>query len=306
MGTDSNSGLNSGTNPQVATLHQEIQPKLGICLMRLQQYERLMKAMVASMAIEGPPEQLRTNHEQQVAHASTKTLGALVGALTGRYLVPSIPEGMEPSDDEAKQEPLAEGWFKIRHQLALPPERYELIKQGLAELVAMRNALVHHFLERFDLKLEADCRAANAYLDACLQQIDGHYFELKNWARAMEQSRALMASFMRTPQFEDAMFHGIWPDGLVHWASSTIVACLRDAECTCATEGWTLLDSAILFIQVHYPDHVPIRYGCKNWRQVLKKSEQFETRTDMNSHNGRGQTWYRSRAEVTEKQEKSV
>lgn len=301
VGTEINSGPSSDTNSREANLQRDIHRKLGLCLIHLQQYERLMKALVAQMAMEGPPEQLQINHERQVAHASTKTLGALVGELTSRYLVPVIPEGVSEDDSETIQEPPAEVWVKIRHQLALPPERYELIKQGLAELVSMRNALVHHFLEQFNLELEADCRAANAYLDACLQQIDGHYLELKNWARAMEQSRAIMASFMQTPQFESDIFHGIWPDGSVHWASSAIVTCMRDAERTCAVKGWTLLDSAILFIRSNYPEHVPIRYGCKNWRQVLKKSEHFEIRKDMNSLNGRGQTWYRSRAEIVEK-----
>jgi hypothetical protein len=290
----------------LAALQQEVHRKLGHCMIRLQQYEGLMKAMVARMAVEGPPGQLQANHEHQVACASAKTLGALVGTLTGSYLVPAVPEGAGPGEGGTSQEPPAEVWFKIRHQLALPPEVYEQVKRGLAELVAMRNALVHHFLERFDLGLVADCGAADAYLDACLEQIGGHFLELKNWANVMEESRALMASFMQTPQFVDAMFHGIWPDGSVHWASSTIVACLRDAERTCAVDGWTLLDSAILFIRSSHPDHTPIRYGCRYWRQVLKKSEQFEIRTDMNPHNGRGQAWYRSREGIAENQEQAA
>jgi hypothetical protein len=304
--TPADSSGNSRMQTILDPLQQEVHRKLGQCMIRLQQYERLMKAVVAKMAVEGPPGQLRANHEQQIACVSTKTLGALVGALTGSYLVPAVPEGGDLGDGGTNQGHPVEGWVKIRHQLALPTERYDLVKQGLAELVAMRNAMVHRFLERFDLELEADCRAATAYLDACLQQIDVQNFELENWARGMEWSRALMASFIQTPQFEDALFHGIWPDGSIHWASSTIVTCLRDAECTCAVDGWTLLDSAILFVGSNYPDHVPSRYGCKNWRQVLKKSEQFEIRTDINSFNGRGQTWYRSRMEIAERQGKSV
>jgi hypothetical protein len=302
--TPANSSGSSSMTTILDTLQQEVHRKLGQCMIRLQQYERLMKTVVAKMALEGPPGQLRANHEQQIACASTKTLGALVGAFTDSYLVPAVPEGGDPGHGGTNQGLSADGWLQIRHQLALPTERYDRVKQELAELVAMRNALVHHFLERFDLHLENDCGAAQAYLDACLEQIDGHYLELMNWARGMDESRVLIASFIQTPQFEDAICHGIWPNKTVHWPSSTLVACLRDAERTYALNGWTLLDSAILVIRSSHPDHTPSRYGCRNWRQVLKKSKQFEIRIDTNPLNGRGQAWYRSQEESVKNQGK--
>lgn len=283
----------------LATLQREVQRKLGRCMIRLQQYELGMKAMVANMVVEGPPAQLQAIRDQQVACASTKTLGTLVGKLTGSYLAPAVAEGAEHvGDAETGQQPPGEMWFEIRHQIALPPDRYERIKRELAELVAMRNELVHHFLERFDLGQEAGCRAGEAYLDACFEKIDAHYLTLKSWAKAMDESRESMAAFMRTPEFVDFCFHGIFPDGAVQWASSTIVTCLRNAEQACAVNGWTLLDRAIAHIRTTHPDHTPARYGCKSWRQVLKKSEQFEIRTDTNPLTGAGQAWYRSREEA--------
>lgn len=298
--------LSSVMVDSLATLQREVQRKLGRCMMRLQQYELMMKAVVAHMALEGPPAQLQAIHNQQVACASTRTLGTLVGKLTGSYLAPAVPAGLESSTDaDTDQEPPGQAWFKVSHQIALPPERYEQIKRELAELVAMRNELVHHFLERFDLGQEAGCRAGEAYLDACFEKIDAHYLTLKGWAEAMNESRAWMASFIQTPQYRDFIMYGIGPDGTVHWAGSAIVACLRNAEQACAVKGWTLLDRAIAHIRTTHPEYTPTRYGCKSWRQVLKKSEQFELRTDTNPLNGAGQAWYRSREEAAMNHERA-
>jgi primosomal protein N'' len=59
-------------------LQNEVQRKLGRCMIRVQQYERRLKAMVASMAVEGPLEQLQAVHDQQVAGMRNRTLGTLV------------------------------------------------------------------------------------------------------------------------------------------------------------------------------------------------------------------------------------
>jgi len=267
-------------------------------MIHLQQYERLMKALVAHTELEGPLEQLKGNLDRQVVGTSTKTLGMLVGALTDSYLAQATSEGTADLEDtEADQKPSGQSWIKIAHQLVLSPKRYEETKQALSELVAMRNELVHHFLEHFALELEAGCKEANTYLDACYEQINGHYLELQCWTNAMEKSRKIMASLVQTPQFEDAIVHGIWPDGAVHWASSTIVECLRNAERDLAVDGWTQLDSAISSIRTSHPSHTPTKYGCRSWRQLLKKSGQFEIRTDTNPLNGRGHAWYRSHHE---------
>lgn len=49
----------------VPALQHEVQRKLGRCMLRLQQYEALMKAMVVHMTVEGVPAQLQANLDQQ-------------------------------------------------------------------------------------------------------------------------------------------------------------------------------------------------------------------------------------------------
>ena len=54
-------------------LQCEVQRKLGRCMLRLQQYERLLKAMVAGMALEGPMEQLDEMRAKQRLRVTPKT-----------------------------------------------------------------------------------------------------------------------------------------------------------------------------------------------------------------------------------------
>lgn len=281
------------------TLQREIERKLGRCMIRLQQYERSIKAVVANMTVEGPPEQLHAMYEQQVACARTKTLGTLVGMLTGSYLsVVASPGQPAPENTEADANSPNKAWLRMSFGMAMPPERHAQTKLALTELVDMRNDLVHHFLDRFNLGQESGCRAADTHLDACFERIKCHLQDITAWVTGYEQARAMMVSFMQSQQFEDAFMHGIGPDGAVHWPISTIVECLRSAEQGCAVDGWTLLDGAITFVRLSHPDQTPSKYGCKNWRQILKKSNQFDVRTDTNPLNGRGQTWYRSQKET--------
>lgn len=224
-------------NPiEVAQL--EMQQNLGRCMLRLQQYERLLKAMVAGMSLEGHPVDLRAVRSRQETAASKKTLGTLVGIFTDDYLTESQ---LTTEDDTADVSPAEEETdapsFKIRHHIAMSPERLEHTKEALAELVAMRNELVHHLIERFDISTEAGCLAATHYLRDCYTKTDDHLRQLKEWADGQVKAQALAASFVHSTEFESAFVHGIYPDGTIRWERSTIVEYLRGAESACSVVG---------------------------------------------------------------------
>ena len=278
----------------LAPLQHDVQRKLGRCMLVLQQYERLIKSMVAHMETGGAPEQLLTNLEKQVGCASKKTLGTLVGIFTDNILTSAVADaldnaaGIDADDNEASAP-----YFRVKFQMSMTPERHEQTRTALAELVSMRNDLVHHLLERFNLWQEDGLRAADRHLDDCFAKIDGHLRDLTAWAAAMENSRALMASCMETPQFIDQILHGIQPDGTVNWQGCTIVDCLREAETELAQGGWTLLAAAIAHVGRLHPEHTPKRYGCGSWRHVIHSSQQFQIRKTSND-NGGAAVWYRS------------
>ena len=65
----------------------EVQRLLGRCLLRIQQYERLMKAIVAHHDLSGPAAALEAIRAARMQDVATKTLGTLVGQLFGSYVV---------------------------------------------------------------------------------------------------------------------------------------------------------------------------------------------------------------------------
>jgi hypothetical protein len=275
----------------VSTLQREVQRKLGRCLIRLQQYERLMKALAVNFEIAGPSDELMAIRQKRGEVVSRMTLGQLVAELTGTYLQPEPPDTVEPEWDPVDSQRI---WFRIQTRMALQPEDYERVVVGLKELVALRNELVHHFLERFDLWSEAGCHDADAYLDAGMTKVDGHYAELRQWAITMDQARSTMGAFMASPAYADLLFDGIHPDGTVDWPTCGIVRHLRAAEAALAVDDWANLGQVIERMNLMHPEQTLKRYGCTTWRQVLHESKQFKIRREQGSAERPGRTEFQS------------
>lgn len=265
-------------SPLLAELQRAVQHKLGGCIWRLQQYELLLKAMVANTDLAGEPAQLQALRDARVASVHKATLGGLVTLFTGGYLrAEDEPASAQESDGKAPGDRL---WFRFQQRMEMSAERLAAITAELKELVDLRNELVHHLLERFDLGQLDGCVAAVANLDGSRATIDRHYQTLRSWAEHMDKARALAASFMNSDAFKDLLIDGIAPDGQVHWPMSGIVSSLREAEQALPPSGgqahWIELNAAVAWIAKQHPDQTPKRYGCSSWRQVLHESREFE------------------------------
>ncbi|WP_448110526.1 OST-HTH/LOTUS domain-containing protein [Pseudomonas lini] len=274
----------------VPDLQRIVQRKLGRCLLRLQQYERLLKVIVAHGELSGPADRLHTIRGQKIACAQKKTMGTLVGMLTESFLTQS------PQNEESQTEADAgdQIWFSYRLQLEMPAEHYEATKVALKELVDLRNELVHHFIARFDLWTESGCQAADGFLEESYETINRHCLNLQCWAKTMIETRAKVASVMQSQAFEDALIDGIREDGSIYWPGSGICRCFREAETKLAEGGWTRLEAAIRWIGGTYPEQTPKRYGCSNWKHALRESQQFEIRKSQ-ADNEHTAVWYRSK-----------
>ncbi|MFZ2987229.1 OST-HTH/LOTUS domain-containing protein [Ideonella sp.] len=263
---------------RLAELQRAAQMKLGGCLLRLQQYERLLKAMVTNTDLAGEPAQLQALRDARVASVYKTTLGGLVSLFTGGYL--RAEDESSPTTETDDKSPGDRIWFSFQLRMAMSAERYEAIKAELKELVDLRNQLVHHLLERFDLGQLDRCEAAMAFLDASRATIERHYDTLRSWAEHMDHAQAEMAAFMASDTFRDLLIDGIAPDGKVDWPASGLVRSLREAEQALAPSGgrahWIELNAAIAWMVQHHPDQTPRRYGCSSWRQVLHESRGFE------------------------------
>lgn len=257
------------------TQQREIQRMLGRCLLRLQQYEHLIKAIVAHHEIAGPAHSLESIRAERVADTASKTLGTLVGQIIGTYVVSDAADASTDLSAGASDNVIS---FGMRMQLSLSAEDYARTENDLKELVLLRNNLVHHFIDQHNLWSVDGCRSAYDALVAASSRIDQHFEQLRGWAEHMEQARQLAAEFVQSDAFHDFVVNGIAPDGTVDWPAAGIVRTLREAAEELAIDGWTPVAMAGRWIAERHPDQLPAKYGCSSWRQVVHESRLFELR----------------------------
>jgi len=199
------------------------------------------------------------------------------------------------SESDSPPESESRDWFSIEYSIQMSPENFAQAQKEWTELVALRNQLVHHFIERFDVWTETGCVAADSYLEACYASVAGHYKKLGEWAEHMKKAKATMASVMVSPQILDLIVHGVSPNGVMRWETSTIVELLRDAEKACGVAGWTSLDDAKARIGISHPEQTPEKYHCRSWQQVLHDSKMFRIELRKEADDTAKRHWYRSR-----------
>lgn len=270
---------------------REVQRLLGRCLLRLQQYEHLIKAIVAHHDIAGPAHALESIRAERIADAATKTLGTLVGYFVGSYVV---TDDVDTSDEVTGNTPNDVMSFRMRTHMSMSAEDYARTEADLKELVLLRNNLVHHFIDQHDLWSLDGCRGANDALLAAYSRIDEHFEQLRGWAEHMDQARRLTAEFVQSDAFHDLVANGIAPDGTVDWPAAGIVRVLREAAGELAVDGWTPVASAGRWITERHPEQLPTKYGRSSWRQVVHESRLFELR--YRDVDGRRAAWYRPKA----------
>ena len=136
-----------GADP--STMH-EAEHLFGRCLLRFQAFELLLKWVVERHLLSGSITTLEDAQNRRITETQRKTMGALVGDLMGFVLVPVGQEGLSGVPEE-----ISGSSFAYIVQLSFPPEHYIQIEAEHRDLIALRNHLVHHFLDEHDLTSEA-------------------------------------------------------------------------------------------------------------------------------------------------------
>ena len=63
----------------------------------------------------------------------------------------------------------------------------------------MRNELVHHLIERFEISTAAGCHEAIKHLQDCFERIGIHFTTLREFAISFDESRR---SFLESKEFQ--------------------------------------------------------------------------------------------------------
>lgn len=262
-------------NDELNALQREVQRMLGKILLRLQQYERLTKIIVAHHKLSGPAHSLDTIRAERIADTSGKTLGTLVNDLLGSYVINNEIGGPE---EETAISPEKVNSVSFRAGLKVSDGDFARITNELKELVSLRNNLVHHFIDQHDLWSLEGCRGAQDALVAASNNIYQHIEQLKIWVENMQKCQRQVAEFLQSDEGREFIVNGIAPDGTVYWPAAGIVYALRGAAGELAIDGWTCLATASTRILEREPEQSPAKYGCSSWRQVVHESRIFELR----------------------------
>ena len=265
--------MTANSDEALQALQREVQRLLGRCLLRLQQYERLIKAIVTGYEISGPAHALEAVRAARMTATAGKTLGTIVGELLGSYVVTNeVDTPIKASTDTS------DAHISIGSRLQLSDADFARTENDLRELVLLRNNLVHHFIDQHEIGTLDGCRSGRDALIAAYSRIDQHLEELRTWAEDMQEARRALAEVVQSDAFRDHLVNGTYPDGTVFWPGAGIVRALQEAASELAVDGWTTVEEAARWITEWYPEQQPANYGCSSWRHVVHESRSFELR----------------------------
>lgn len=261
----------------------EVEKLYGECLLRLQAFEIRLKATVATHRFSGSLDMPDADQTKRINETRRKTMGALVGDLMGSILVASGQEGAPDADED-----LAGVGFDFTLQIVLRAEDYSRIVAEHRDLVAIRNSLVHHFLEKNNLTSERGRLQARDALTSALERVRRADLKLVGWMKDLERARRAMADELARPEVQDWIAAGRIP-----WSTTKIVHALLDAVTELTQDDWTSVEAAATWIASRHPHERPEKYGCRSWRQVIHESQLFELQ--LRKMDGRRHAWYRPR-----------
>lgn len=275
--------MTTATNEDHKELQQDVQRLLGRCMLRLQQYERLIKALVAHQQVSGPMDAFEAAQAKQVDRTAGKTLGTLVGAFLGSYFV---ADDATPPDPPGNSDETPSDWASLKMSCVMPEAEIAAVETGLKELVSLRNDLVHHFIDQHDIFSPDGCRSAQTALIAAYSRIDGHFHQLADWADRMTETQRMLVTYTQTERFKEALEHVFEDENNVSHSPLDVETALREAFAALAVDGWASVTDAGKWITEIYPEQNPARHGCSSWRQVVHVSASFEIRyRTVNGHN---------------------
>lgn len=277
-------------------IQREVQRLLGRCMVRIQQYEKSLKVLLAHHELAGPAETLQAQQTQRAQKLSNQTLGQLAGLLFETFVVPGgferelLPEDKTPTDRIS---------FAHSFRTTQAPEQWERTKAAIQELVTLRNELAHHFLYRFDLWDEQGCVDVMAYLQEAFQRIDIHCQELRAWLMTLHQGRVALASFVQSDAYLNLLIYGINPDGSFEWSQTGIVQALRNEVQALAGDDGVPLKTLQAQMHARHPTQTPQKYRCSSWQQVLTESCEFDLTYRRDTDTAPKTAWVRLRPPTT-------
>lgn len=265
----------------------EVQRQLGDCLLRLQAYELSLKSLIGTANFRHRSTAPRQLEAAIPAELHRKTLGMLADTLMTSFFIAGAPPDHTLPDEDHPDGMMV----TCRMRIALPKEEFQKTQADIRNLVALRNDLVHHFLEQNDLKTLEGCGRAQATLVTAMERITAAFATLGSMIGPLQEAMDAMAAYISSPEGRAILIHDQLP-----WHRLSITQALTEAAEACKIDGWASVSDAVAWINAHHPDERPETYGCQSWPQVIHETRLFDLR--HLSRDGKSQRLYRTRGEI--------
>ena len=248
----------------------EAQRLLGKCMLQLQAYERATKAIAQDHSRVMAFSKQGALETSDAVTDDRRTLGCVVNTLLGSFLNnednPRSPEtpSLTPSDGS---------WAAMRYGIRLSASEFSRIEDDLKAFVALRNDLVHNFVDQHNLNSQEDCQAAIKALSEASERITRHWKDLRGWVDDMLDARKMMAEALNSGAVQEWLIHG-----KIHWPYAKIIHAVREVAAEIAVDGWAPITKTGTIVVNRYPDELPAHYDCNSWGHLIHESRLFEIR----------------------------
>lgn len=237
----------------------EVLRKVGANLVLLQQVEQLLKIITGIVGFRAPVSKYRERLASHLESIRKSTLGTLVGKFT---------DAVQPQREaEPEHTKIVEPWLGFALELS-----DAALKADAQDLVDRRNALVHHFLPRWNAAVNGDAAATLAWLDEQHQAALSMRDRLQTLEAVVKEHLEATAAFHASPEGQRSV------DQAFLCSSKLVLRLGEIARTSARPDGWMLLAQAGSILHREDPtlqERVKNAFGLGTLRQVLLATELF-------------------------------
>lgn len=269
--------------PDYAEPQRQVQRWLGRCMLSLQQSERMLKAFLVDsqfsvcmpIVTSGPPHVARAHEQGKVA---TMTLGGLVSLFCSDVIV---EKGQLKTSENTQEKSVHQLVFDTRYSIPLEKAEHEQLVTSMREMVQIRNELVHHLVERFDLISLEGCVEAQAFLQQNYERIEAFRKQLQSYGEHMSAMRQHLQDVLTIESLQSFL-----ATGRVPLKGTSMMDAMKIAFASCAQNCDSVpLNTFTTWQEQHRPAESYEQYGRVSWAQLIHESGVFRIqRSDEEGH----------------------
>lgn len=254
----------------------EVLRKIGRNVILYQEFEYLLKFIVANGSLAGYASDLERRKAQQAEKISKQTMGQLIGCYI-EHVNPDY-EGYQFTPEEIRGR-----FHSFFFQYECGFVYYESEKEALARIVSERNALIHNLLPCFDTSSAESCEKLGKKLDDQSENIRNEIKELKDIINAFLEMKKQISTFLGSEKGKKEF-------KLICLQQSKLVVMLGDiAERTVRPDGWALMDDAARLLKQYAPEEIALlkeKYGHGSLKILILATEIFDVREEVTKKGG--------------------